>query len=62
MGENYKTLPIVQKLSKGEETVWVNPKKIPFAENRQGISMAVAKVCPVYHEMFPRDGKRRRYD
>ena len=69
MGENYKTLPIVQKLSKGEETVWVNPKKIPFAENRQGISMADIDEAEarlqrfaVYHEMFPRDGKRRRYD
>ena len=61
MGENYKTLPIVQKLSKGEETVWVNPKKIPFAENRQGISMAdideaearLQRFAPFIMKCFP---------
>lgn len=65
MGENYKTLPIVQKLSKGEETVWVNPKKIPFAENRQGISMAdideaearLQRFAPFIMKCFPETEK-----
>ncbi len=39
MREDYKTLPIVQKLSKGEEVAWINPKKIPFAQSSLKISM-----------------------
>ncbi len=65
MGENYKALPIVQKLSEGEETVWVNPKKIPFAENRLGISMAdideaearLQKFAPFIMKCFPETEK-----
>lgn len=40
MKENYKDLPIVQKLSKGEEIVWVNPKKVSFSESSLEIGMA----------------------
>lgn len=39
MRENYKNLPVVQKLSRGEEAAWVNPKKIPFAESKLELSM-----------------------
>ena len=67
MREYHKALPIVQKLSKGEETVWVNQKKIPFAQSSLDISMSdvdeaearLQRFAPFIRKCFPeteRDG------
>lgn len=65
MKENYKELPIVQKLSKGEEIVWVNPKKVSFAESSLEIGMAdideaearLKRFAPFIMKCFPETEK-----
>lgn len=65
MKENYKELPIVQKLSKGEEIVWVNPKKVSFSESSLEIGMAdideaearLKRFAPFIMKCFPETEK-----
>lgn len=65
MKENYKDLPIVQKLSKGEEIVWVNPKKVSFSESSLEIGMAdideaearLKRFAPFIMKCFPETEK-----
>ena len=40
MEKDYKNLPVVRRLSKEEETAWVNPEKVPFEERGLAIGMA----------------------
>lgn len=65
MKEDYKNLPIVQKLSKGEEIVWVNPKKVSFSESSLEIGMAdideaearLKRFAPFIMKCFPETEK-----
>lgn len=65
MKDDYKELPIVQKLSGEEETVWVNPKKVPFAESRLELGMAdiddaearLKRFAPFIMKCFPETEK-----
>lgn len=67
MKDDYKELPIVQKLSGEEETVWVNPKKVPFAESRLELGMAdiddaearLKRFAPFIMKCFPETEKDR---
>lgn len=65
MKDDYKELPIVQKLSGEEETVWVNLKKVPFAESRLELGMAdiddaearLKRFAPFIMKCFPETEK-----
>lgn len=65
MKDDYKELPIVQKLSGEEETVWVNLKKVPFAESRLELGMAdiddaearLKRFAPCIMKCFPETEK-----
>lgn len=65
MKEDYKNLPIVQKLSKGEETVWMNPKKVSYAQSGLEIGMAdmnaaearLQRFAPFIMKCFPETEK-----
>ena len=61
MRENHKTLPVVEKLSNAEETVWINLKKLPSAKKDLEISMAdiddaearLERFAPFIMKWFP---------
>ena len=40
MKEDYRKLPVAEKLSNEEEVVWINPKHVPFAKSSLDIHMA----------------------
>lgn len=65
MREDYKVLPVVQKLSKEEQIVWINQKKIPFAQCSLKIGMSdideaearLQRFAPFIMKCFPETGK-----
>ncbi len=65
MRENHKTLPVVEKLSNAEETVWINLKKLPSAKKDLEISMAdiddaearLERFAPFIMKCFPETKK-----
>ena len=68
MREDYKVLPVVQKLSKEEQIVWINQKKIPFAQCSLKIGMSdideaearLQRFAPFIMKCFPETGKDTR--
>lgn len=65
MGEDYRNLPVAGKLSKEEETAWINPKKVPFAKSGLEIGMAdiddaearLERFAPFIMRCFPETKK-----
>lgn len=65
MKEDYKSLPVVGKLSRGEETAWLNPNKVPFAKSSLEIGMAdiddaaarLERFAPFIKKCFPETEK-----
>lgn len=65
MGEAYKSLPVVRKLSAAEETAWINPGKVPHKESNLKIGMAdiedaearLGRFAPFIMKCFPETEK-----
>lgn len=65
MKEDYKSLPVVGRLSRGEETAWLNPNKVPFAKSSLEIGMAdiddaaarLERFAPFIKKCFPETEK-----
>ncbi len=61
MGEDYKKIPVIGKLTKAEETAWVNQKRLPFAKAGLTIGMAdiddaedrLERFAPFIMKCFP---------
>lgn len=65
MREDYRSLPVIRKLSSAQETAWINPKKRLFAERDLEISMAdiddaeerLERFAPFIAKCFPETKK-----
>lgn len=61
MNEDFRALPVVEKLSGEKEVAWINPKHVPFAKSSLDIHMAdiedaemrLAKFAPFIMKCFP---------
>lgn len=61
MNEDFRALPVVEKLSGEKEVAWINPKHVPFAKSSLDIHMAdiedaemrLARFAPFIMKCFP---------